>query len=302
MILLDFSQVCRAAIAQERAGNPNMPIEENLVRHFIFNSVRYNYVKFKKEYGEMIICADSRSWRKSHFSHYKANRVHEDNEEWEIIRKVINESYDIFDKHSPFKCVKVPGAEADDIIAWYANKHGVTVKDDIFGGIGTDVEDILIISGDKDFQQLQVYKNVYQYSPTLKKFIKCPDPVDQWMELIIKGDVGDGVPNVLSIDNALVDKIRQTPITAKFLSNVKEHWCDPENVTCKLSPTEFVRNLHRNIKLIDLLGNIPEDVQNSIEEVVKSHNEGSLELLRQAFIAHRMKNMLDVLGDFKVNR
>ena len=61
-------------------------------------------------------------------------------------------------------------AEADDIIATLCNRFGKTLKaeDDI---------DILIISGDKDFAQLQKYANVEQYSPVTKKWIRISNPV-----------------------------------------------------------------------------------------------------------------------------
>lgn len=315
MFILDLNQICHASIAQERAASPNMPMEEGLVKHFIFNSIRANIVKFRRDYGKCIICSDSTSWRYSYFPQYKANRkaARKEDPAWDVVFKVMNQVVDILTDQSPFPVVKVQGAEADDCIAWIVNKFGVRrdkSSDDEFAGFGQAdkrPEPILIVSGDKDFQQLQIYENVQQYSPTLKKFIKCKDPIGFKIEHIAKGDVGDGIPNVLSPDNALVDKVRQSPITAKFLEEFKTHF---DNITkfdrkLKISNDQFLRNFSRNATLIDLVDEIPEDVQKSIEqkfEEVTTNPGGTLEDLRQAFIANRMKNLLDVIGDFKQHK
>ena len=52
----------------------------------------------------------------------------------------------------PYKVIQVERAEADDIIGTICTEHGQQL-----GG-----EPILILSGDKDFQQLQTYSNVEQ--------------------------------------------------------------------------------------------------------------------------------------------
>ena len=81
--------------------------------------------------------------------------------------------------------------EPDDIIALvkYYHQH----------------EDIMIVSGDKDFIQLQQYKNVKQYAPIQKQFVgEDTDPKQYLLEQILKGDRSDGVPNILSEDDVFV--------------------------------------------------------------------------------------------------
>ena len=46
----------------------------------------------------------------------------------------------------------------------------------------------MIVSGDKDFIQLQKYPNVQQYSPILKKYVNGHDPITYIKEHILKGD------------------------------------------------------------------------------------------------------------------
>ena len=310
MILVDLSQISHAALAAERAQSPNMPVEKGLLKHFIFNSLRMNTKKFRNDYGKVIICADSSSWRRTYFKYYKANRDairSEDEEFWKTVFEAIQEVIVILDESSPYPVIKVDGAEADDCIAYLARKFapGSSTEEDDFGGFGQEekkTERVLILSGDKDFQQLQVLQGVDQYSPTLKKFLKCKDPVLFKMEHIAKGDSGDGVPNILSPDNSLVDKIRQKPITKKFLEKFCAGFSDPISIDAPIAQETFLRNFSRNKSLIDLLEEIPDDVEASIEEAYIRETEnprGNLETLRQAFIANRMKNMLDVLPDFR---
>ena len=83
------------------------------------------------------------------------------------------------------KYLHVEKCEADDIIATL-----VAMREE---------DKYLIISGDKDFIQLQHYGDVYQYSPMLKSFMgENVDPETFLREQIIKGDRSDGVPNILS--------------------------------------------------------------------------------------------------------
>ena len=309
-ILVDFSQISLAGIAAERASNQNVPMEPALVKHFILNSLRMNTMKFKNDYGKVYLCVDSTSWRKSYFPLYKARRAEdrkEDEDFWKLVYQTIRETVDLLDEHSPYPVIRVQGAEADDIIAWLTRKFATPdSEDDDFGGFGQEAkkpEKVLILSGDKDFQQLQILPNVRQYSPTLKKELKCKDPRGFFMEHIARGDVGDGVPNVLSADNCLIDKIRQTPITEKFVTEFKAGFENPSSIDSKkVSKEAFLKNFDRNKKLIDLIHGIPTDVEASIEEAYireTEHPRGNLETLRQAFIANRMKNLLDVIGDFR---
>ena len=98
----------------------------------------------------------------------------------------------------------VEGAEADDIIAVLTARLSSS-------------DNILILSSDKDFGQLQKYPNVTQYSPILKRFIKIDNPTTFIREHILKGDRGDGIPNFLSPDNTFAAGERQKVINSKRL-------------------------------------------------------------------------------------
>lgn len=249
MILLDFSPIFIAAVhaSSKDLKNPT----EGLIRHLVLNTIRSYVHKHKAKYGETVIAVDSTSWRKKVFQFYKAGRE-EKREESEIdwatifgyMRNIVSELEEVY----PGRVVKVATAEADDII-------GVLTRQ--FHTMGP----IMIISPDKDMQQLKIYPGVKQYSSLLKKEMTA-DGRKILIEKLIRGDKGDGIPNVRSPDNAIVAGIRQGAISAKFVDEAFD--CD--DVPALIEKTfgeEGLRNYHRNKMLIDF-AEIPADVQEAI--------------------------------------
>ena len=233
MILIDYNAIAISSVVAMK-----MDPEENMARHMILNSIRMHRVKHKAKYGEVVICCDGgKNWRKDVFPQYKFKRKDarkESKMDWNELFRITNMVQQELKDNFPYKVVEVDECEADDII-------GVLVdQTQEFG----QHEDVMIISGDKDFAQLQKYGNVAQYSPVQKKFIKIDTPRKQLMELILKGDKDDGVPNVLSGDNVFVEDVRQTPLRQKVLDELIK---DP-----KSQGEETYRNYLRNKKLIDL--------------------------------------------------
>ena len=233
MILIDYNAIAISSVLAMK-----MDPEENMVRHMILNSIRMHRVKNKAKYGEIVICCDGfKNWRKDAFPPYKFKRKDarkESKMDWTELFRIINMVQQEIKENFPYKVVEVEECEADDIIG---------VLCDMTQEFGQH-EDVMIISGDKDFAQLQKYGNVAQYSPVQKKFIKIDTPRKQLMELILKGDKDDGVPNVLSGDNVFVEDVRQTPLRQKVLDELIK---DP-----KSQGEETYRNYLRNKKLIDL--------------------------------------------------
>ena len=79
-----------------------------------------------------------------------------------------------------------------------------------------------------------------------------------------KGDKGDGIPNILSPDNAIIDEIRQSPMTKKKI----QHWAENSDNLKGVMTEEEYRNYQRNKTLIDL-NEIPESIQS---EVINTFN------------------------------
>lgn len=83
MIILDLNQVMISNLMAQIGNHTNIDIDENLLRHMILNTIRALNMKFKNEYGELVIaCDDKNYWRKDIFPYYKAKRA----EDREILR------------------------------------------------------------------------------------------------------------------------------------------------------------------------------------------------------------------------
>lgn len=280
MIIFDFNQIVIANL-MEQIGSSKKPVEESLVRHMILNTIRANIRKFR-EYGNVVIACDNKKyWRRDVFPYYKAHRKkarEASGHDWTSIFECLHKVKEELKQFSPYRVIDVDGAEADDVIGVLTRKYAPHEK-------------IMILSSDKDFVQLQIYPNVSQYSPTMKKTIKCDDPGKQLKELIITGDKGDGIPNILSEDNCIVEGVRQKAIT----KGRKEELI---NMVIPIDGNDTLkRNWSRNQQLIDL-SYTPENI---ISDIISTY-EVSKPATRQQFmnymIAHRLKNLIEVIDEF----
>tara|TARA_B100001250_G_scaffold413136_1_gene446293 strand:- start:5310 stop:6155 length:846 start_codon:yes stop_codon:yes gene_type:complete len=281
MILVDMSQIMMANIMMQMHMSKKSEPDENMVRHMVLNSLRMYRTRFLSEFGEMVLCYDSKHyWRRDYFPEYKHSRRKNrgtDDKDWDAIFECLNNIKDEVKTHMPYKSVEVYGAEADDIIATLCSEYA---------------EEIMILSGDKDFIQLQRFPNVKQYSPITKKMINGEDPVRYIKEHIFKGDTSDGVPNVLSPDNTFVDGLRQKPMTKKKIEAWIDH--DFEDV----APNDEVkRNYQRNLKLIDLTYT-PDELSSEILETYRESPSGDRSQLLNYFIKKRLSTLTESIGEF----
>ena len=261
-------------------------VDPDMVRHMVLNSLRGYRTRFVEEFGELVLCYDNKTnWRRDYFPNYKHGRRKDRKAsklDWGSIFDTLHLIKTELQDNFPYKVLEVEDSEADDIIASIV--HWVS-------GSPSRYEKVLIVSGDKDFIQLQKHNFVTQYSPTLKKFINGIDPVTYIREHILKGDRSDGVPNFLSPDNCFVDEMRQRPISKKKLAT----WVDlePEDFCNE----EMLRNYQRNRKLIDLeyapAGITDRCIQAYLNSTVKDRSG-----LLNYFIKHRLKNHMENIGDF----
>lgn len=284
MILLDLNQVCISNLMAQLGNHTNTPVDEDLLRHMVLNTIRSLNKKFAMEYGELIICCDDKKvWRKDIFPYYKANRkkAREESElDWHHIFNTLNKIKLDLKEYFPYRVIQVEGAEADDVIGTLAIKHGQMLN------IGTP---ILILSGDKDFVQLQIFGNVSQYDPVRKKPIKSQDPVSFTRELIIKGDRGDGIPNILSPDDSIVNSIRQKPVRVERFEGLS----NPR----KELTGELLKNWIRNEQLIDLTF-IPENIQNKVIDEFEQQKDKPRDKLMQYLIDKKLKVQLEHIDEF----
>ena len=281
MIIVDLNQVMISTLMMQIGNHKNIKLEEDLVRHMVLNSLRAHKVKFSAEYGEMVIaCDDKNYWRKQVYPYYKANRKKEREAselDWNTLFESLNKIRQELKDYFPYKVIQIEHAEADDIIAVLVKEYHSQGK-------------LLILSGDKDFGQLQKYPNVTQYSPVLKKYISCTNPDLFLKEHILKGDSSDGVPNFLSEDNVFVMGIRQSPVTSKKLAG----WIlqEPE----QFCNEAMLRNYKRNQRLIDLEF-VPDDIKTQTLEQYNTQIKDRSKLFNY-FIQYKLKNLMEHINEF----
>ena len=301
MILVDYSQVALAAILTfQRELKGDEAEVKNLIRHVTLSTLKSYKKKYAKEYGELVICCDGRKyWRKEIYEHYKASRKKmRDNSDldWKLIFDTLSEMREDIGKNFPWRVIHVDRAEADDIIA--VMTEWVQTNDLIIQGLMEEPQQVLILSSDKDFKQLQLAPfssgNVRQWSPMQKKFIQATkqEVIDFTVEHIVKGDTGDGIPNILSKDDVFVSGERQKPVSAKRLAEFIEKGID----ACRSD--EERRNWSRNAMLV-AFDNIPKDVKDTIVTTYLNNKpKGDKMTVMNYLIEHRCRLLLDELEDF----
>ena len=282
MIIFDFNQVAISSL-MEQIGSSKKPVEESLVRHMILNVIRTYVKKFKATHGpEVVIACDNKHyWRRDIFPQYKASRKKNrdaSGHDWASIFECLHKIKEELKENSPYKVVDVDTCEADDIIAVLTMKYAAHGK-------------VMILSSDKDFAQLQKFPNVEQFSPILKKFIKEQLPAAQLKQMIIRGDKGDGIPNILSPDGVFTEGGRQKPITEvkiiQWMNQQPEDFC----------VGEMLRNYKRNEMLIDL-SKIPNNLQESILDKYESVQPKTRQVFMNYMINNRLKNLIEVIDEF----
>ena len=248
----------------------------------ILNSLRSYRTKFSVDYGEMIIACDNTNyWRRQAFPYYKANR--KKNQEasemdWKAIFECMNKIRAELKEYFPYRVIDIESAEADDVIA-------TLVEESSFN------DQVLILSGDKDFIQLHTRINVKQYDPVRKKWIKHDNPDRYRDEHVLRGDSGDGVPNILSSDNCFVVGERQKPLTQKKIDALLELGLDGK------FDHPLARNYMRNKQLIDL-HYVPKEIRTKIVESYNNQGGKGRQKLLNYFIANKLKNLMEHVGEF----
>ena len=295
MILIDFNQTLISNLMSQIGSNPNSPLSEDLIRHMVLTSILSYKKKFSDKYGEMVFCADDRRyWRRDAFPYYKAGRKKSRDAskfDWNLIFNTLNKIRDEIRDRFPYRVIQVDGAEADDVIGTlvkYSQTNNLTT-----GTLDPSPQDVLIISGDKDFLQLQKYPNVCQFSPMMRKFLTTDSPENTLLEHILTGDSGDGVPNFLSGDAVFVTEgQRQKPIRREKLAE----WISLKD-PATFCDDVMARNFKRNQLLIDL-DQTPPGIQNLIVDSYEKGPQGDRRNLLNYFIEMRLKYLLNSISEF----
>jgi 5'-3' exonuclease len=285
MVLVDFNGLAIGSIMGQL--NHGEELSENLVKHIILNNLRMYRKKYPElNHGKIVICCDSYSWRKDVYPEYKASRKtnrDKDKYNWTEIFDLIESTLDDIRSNFPYAVIKIDKAEADDIIgALTINKACPLIG-----------EDVVIISADKDFIQLQKHGHVTQWSPMFNKVVKDDNPVKYIFEHILKGDSSDGVPNVLSNDDVFVTHTRQHPMTKKKLAT---YWESRDKLK-EVMPQHVFRNYMRNREMIDL-ERTPENIKQESIHQYENYKYPDKSNILNYLIENRMKMLVELAGEF----
>ena len=289
MILLDTNQLFLASYFVHRKMHGEL--HEGMLRHLFLNTIRMYRKQFKNDYGEVVLCLESSNcWRKEVFPNYKANRKKaKDEHDWKTVFEYFENYLKEINETFPWMMLRVPTAEADDIIAVVCQQFHCDEK-------------ILILSNDKDFMQLQRYPSIKQYSPIKKELLVCTHPKDFLLEHILKGDVSDGIPNILSDDDTFVSsgKRQRSLGKKKMLQMISD------------GNLSDMKHWERNQTLVDFT-RIPDNIRETIIEQyitekaareqqknkISSRPGGGLfTIVSNYLIEKKLTNLTDLVGDF----
>jgi 5'-3' exonuclease len=254
------------------------------ISHLILQSILFNADRLgASKVNPIIMALDSPSWRHKYYDEhkpdtldyrnekYKGHRVKDETIPWDEIFGIYNAVMEGITKYTDFHVMKVPNAEADDIIA---------VLSDVYKSRG---EQVYIVSSDKDFLQLQDEGKVDIYDPLKNQWKPIVD-VPKWKK--IHTIVGDKSDNILAI------KPRTKEATAEKMLKDLDALLQTNH--------EMKAKWDFNQVMIDF-DFIPAEIKNSIIEHMdkQDHSYNSFELLK-ILGKYRLNKIAENVGKFKL--
>lgn len=284
IILLDFSQIVISS-AVDLHSKTRTQVELSLLRHIALNNILSYKKKFQASVDQVVICCDGREyWRKSIFPLYKQNRKRDHDEshfDWKTFFEHFNQIKEEIKTELPFRVVEVHRCEADDVIAVLCRQQC------------PHQDKIIVVSSDKDLLQIQetICAKVQQWSPFHKKFIDAKSNSYSLFDHVIRGDSGDGIPNILSDDDVFMDRgKRSKPIKATSIME----WSNSGGLQ---RPEKFCSSdlmldkFKRNHNLIDLR-QIPENLAIDIVHEFDSYQKPKVDVFGY-LVRHKLRKILE---------
>ena len=304
-VLADYSQICISCAFQIEyqlkgkgtgdfygfdGDSQPTSFSEDLLRHVILNSILQYKRRFQKEYGEFIYCIDAKnSWRQQLFEYYKHHRKKIKESaiiDWDLMYAFMDAFHKELSSHFGYKVLKVKSAEADDLIAVLSQEMHQKEK-------------ILIISSDKDFLQLQRYPNITQFSPAKRDYLECDDPKAFLFDHVVRGDAGDGIPNIFSPLSSYKDKRKCKPVFAKKMVKWQETR-DPRQIP--EWDEDIIKRFKQNKVLIDfrfIPKRLKERIITGYDVVVSDKMNGHLTGDKlNYFVEHGLANLMGFMSEF----
>lgn len=274
LMVVDLSNILYRTIYSDSSIKRAEDVSIELLRHVMLTSVLDYLKKVRARFPDRnvvtVLAHDQGSWRRSIFEHYKWSRRQPDpkaTEEKLAFKKKVLETFDLLAKeakeHYPFVSIKASDCEADDVCAAIASEFG-------------EMTDVVLVSSDKDIKQLAIGRvwSLYPTHTMEKKWHQFKNEKEQSeyvLNLVLDGDAGDGIPNVLSDSNTFAEATkRQKPMTDKRLAEFKAIAGD-DPLFRKLILSPIGARFAENMELIDLRGsrNLPNGY---LERIISEYN------------------------------
>lgn len=285
LMIHDLSNYFFSSVHEYCSRENATDIDINLLRGMILTRINaHNKQLSKGRKFTTVVAIDTRDgyWRKDIFSLYKYSRK-KDREESKVDWDSIFEKWNIvvkeYKENIPYIFIDVSGAEGDDIHASLCFK------------LHDEFDEIINCSSDEDIAQLMKFApNIKQYSLKRKRMINIESVKYDLFEHIIKGDAGDGIPNILSsADHFTKDGVRQTPVQTKKMNEWKlnggirnpEVFCD----------AEMLERFKLNKKLVDF-DEIPEEIIDEIYQVYLDYKLPKQKCFNY-FIKHQLLRLIE---------
>ena len=269
MIIDTANLLFRAAAAHGKYNSGGSPEEQaGLAMHLALSSIRKYFLKVKPD--QMVVTFEGTdNWRKSFTKSdtclskkgYKANRVKD--KSMEPFFELMKSFEELARNYTSIPCLSNPRLEGDDLFAGYVQKMCTEFPND----------EIVGISGDKDFVQLLKFKNFTLINPdtgkprTLIDVCGIDDHEFFMFEKAFRGDSGDNVmsayPRVMKkrLLKCLSDDYEMTKI-------MNETWTFTDNET-EEKTVYRVGDLYEENQILMNLERQPEEIRALINETLE---------------------------------
>ena len=289
VMCIDVSNISVATLMNNFTPKTQDQINLSIIRHLVLDTIRYNVVKFKSDYPDVVLAFDdNKYWRRSKAAYYKKKRKadHDNSDwDWDRLNGFLHPVYEEIRSVLPYRCLRVDYAEADDIIGVVTK---TAVKDD---------KRVLIVSADSDFTQLQKFSGVIQWSPTLKKWVKPKygSPRNDMRMKIIKGDPKDSIACIKMRNDYIISKVdgERAP---QIRSVELEKWLEMDDPTLDMNPEWAAR--YKENEIMRDFEFIPVDIANNIVAAYNAPKAGSMGKMEKYFIDNKLVRMFEKMSNF----
>ena len=249
----------RVHAAQSYKHRGGEDVSVGLALHISLNTLKSFYKKFQPD-QLAVVFEGRRNWRKTYTQSdvcvskrlYKGNRVKD--ESMVPFFELIAAFEVLAREHTSLVCLSHDLLEGDDLIAGYATRYA------------DQGDEVIILSGDKDFMQLLSHKNIRLINPDEGKERLCEDPLFFMFEKCFRGDKGDNVMS--AYPRVRTDRLKRAYTDDFELTTLlNESWSITDPETQEVIKYNVIDLFNENDMLMNL-NSQPDDIKKVINETL----------------------------------